>query len=364
LRLGILARNLEEQGGIAVYTRQLIGHLLALDHVDEYFLFYGSEHARGMFDGHPNVHEIVLPCRSKLWWDQVQVARKANALHLDAVFCPKMSIPFLFHGRKLLTIHGAEQFVLPEEFPWSDRVYVRLLLPLYARAADCVITVSQTSRDDLAPLLGVSKDHFRITPHGAKEIYLDPVPAGRKAEVRARYGLEGDFVLHVGLVWGAKNYDIFPEVLERVNDERPMVLAHAGRAYRWGDAEASAERSPYLRELGFVPDEDLAALYQSAVALVFPSLYEGFGIPLVEAMASGCPVITSGWGAMKEVTGDAALHVDSRDAGAIAHAILELADSPGLRSDLAVAGRERAALFSWDESARRTLDVFREIVGT
>lgn len=361
MRIGLLVRNLEEPGGIGVYTRELLGRLFEMDRETEYCVFLGDDAAAGTYAGCPNVQEIVLPCRNKLWWDQVQVARRANALGLDAVFCPKMSIPFGFRGRKLLTIHGAEQFKFPEEYPLSDRIYVKIFLPLYARAADRVVTCSETSRRDLAPLLGVPESKFTLIPHGAKQAFAEPVPAERIAEVRGRYGLERDFILHVGLVWGAKNFDVFPEVLARVNEQRPLVLAHAGKSYRWGDAEESAKRSPHLRELGFVPDDDLAALYQSAVALVFPSLYEGFGIPLLEAMAAGCPVVTSDWGAMKEVTGTAAVHVDSRRPEAIAQAVLDLLADPARRAELSAAGRRRAAEFTWDETARRTLAVFREV---
>ncbi|MCA9753289.1 MAG: glycosyltransferase family 4 protein [Gemmatimonadetes bacterium] len=361
MRVGLLVRNLDEPGGIGVYTRELLMHLFAQDHETEYFVFLGGQGSRGRFAEHANVHEVVLPCRGKLWWDQVQVARHANRLELDAVFCPKMSLPFRFRGRKLLTMHGAEQFVFPEEFSLVDRIYVRFFLPLYARAADRVITVSETARHDLAPILGVPESRFSVITHGPKEIYAEPVSQQKIAEMRQKYGLEGDFILHVGLVWGAKNFEIFPEVLEIVNRERPLLLAHAGKPHRWRDEQATRRADPYVRELGLVPDEDLAALYHSAVALVFPSLYEGFGIPLVEAMAAGCPVVTSDWGAMKEVTGDAAVHVDSRRPEALAEAVLDLLRHPERREELAARGRVRARDFSWDDAARRTLAVFREV---
>lgn len=360
LKIGLLVRNFEERGGIAVYTRELLSELFRIDHENEYSVFYGNESSLGTFGDHDNVTEIHVPCRSKLWWDQVQIARKANRLNLDLVFSPKMSLPFLFRGRKLLTIHGAEQFVFPEEFPLLDRLYVKLCLPLYARVADKVLTASHTSKRDLCRPLGVPISKFAVAYYGSKSVFGAPTTPEQIAEVRRKHGLEGDFVLHVGLVWGAKNFDIFPDVLARVNRARPLVLAHAGKAYRWGDAAASSEQSPHLKELGFVPDEDLAALYQSAVALVFPSLYEGFGIPLAEAMSAGCPIVTSDWGAMKEVTGPAALHVDSRDPDAIAQAIIRLLEEDGLREKLSAAGRQRSAQFSWGETARQTLAVFEE----
>jgi glycosyltransferase involved in cell wall biosynthesis len=116
-----------------------------------------------------------------------------------------------------------------------------------------------------------------------------------------------------------------------------------------------------LRELGFVPDRELAALYQSAVALVFPSVYEGFGIPLVEAMRAGCPVVSTNWGAMKEICGNAALLVDVHQPEEIANAIVRILEEPGLREDLIRRGRARAARATWNETARLTIDVFDEV---
>jgi glycosyltransferase involved in cell wall biosynthesis len=363
MRIGVLVRNLEEKGGIAVYTRELLRHLIDLDHDNEYYLFYGVPESVGTFGDAPNVHEIVIPCRSKLYWDQVQVARRARRLGLDLVFGPKMSAPFFFPGKKVLTMHGGEQFFFTSEFSLADRVYVRVFLPLYARAADRVIAVSETARQDLARLLRVRPDKFAVAYHGSKKVFSAPLPPDYVKEIRAKHGLEGDFVLHVGLIWGAKNYGIFPGVMDLVNRTRPMVLAHAGKVERWGEEKGSNPRGAHMVELGFVPDRELAALYQSAVAFVFPSLYEGFGIPLVEAMSAGCPVITTGWGAMREVTDGAALYVDARQPQEIADAILALAADEARRAELRKKGIERAAIFDWDETARRTLEVFREVVG-
>lgn len=363
MRIGVLVRNLEEKGGIAVYARELLGHLLDLDHDNTYYLFYGAPESVGSFAYAPNVHEILIPCRSKLYWDQVQVPWRARGLGLDLIFGPKMSIPFVFPGKKILTMHGGEQFFFMGEFSITARIYVRTFLPLYARAADRIIAVSETARQDLSRILRVAPEKFAVTHHGAKKVFSEPLPPDTVREVRAKYGLEGDFVLHVGLVWGAKNFEVFPGVLEQVNRTRPMILAHAGKAYRWGDEKDSERQETHIRELGFVPDPELAALYQSATAFVFPSLYEGFGIPLVEAMSAGCPVITTGWGAMQEVTGGAALYVDPRRPEQIADAILALASDEDRRAELRRKGLERAAAFDWARTARQTLEVFREVVG-
>ena len=361
MRIGLMVRNLSEKGGIAVYARALVENLLAIDAVNEYTIYYGDEASLGAFRDRPNVTEVLLPCRNKLWWDQVQVAGDANRRGLDLVYGPKMSLPFFFRGHKSLALHGGEQFVFPHEFDLVDRAYVRIFLPLYARAADLIITPAVSSRDDLARELRVPTDRFLVVPHGTKTIYFEPVSEERRLEVRRRYGLEGEFLLHVGLIWGAKNFEILPAVLDRLGATRPMILAHAGKPHRWSDAAAAFPSRDDIRELGYVPDEDLAALYQAATAFVFPSLYEGFGIPLVEALAAGCPVVTTAWGAMREICEGVALLVDSRDPDAIAAAVLRFTQDAPRREEYARLGRERAAGLTWRITAERTLAGFEEL---
>lgn len=355
LRLGFMLRNFKELGGIAVYTRELLEHLLEIDRKNEYYIFYGSKDLLGRYAHHPNVQETYVPCRSKFLWDQAHVASVAERLGVEVMFSPKMSSPLLFRGRKVFAIHGAEQFVHAKEYPLLDRLYVRTFLPWFARTSDRVIALSESAKVDLVHHLGVEPDRIAVTYPGTKEIYFREVAPEDVERVRVKYNLPQHYLLHVGLVWGAKNFEVFPKVLELLEQNRSIILAHAGAMRGW--VRESSESHNRIVELGFVPDEDLAALYRGAVALVFPSLYEGFGIPLLEAMCCGCPVITTNWGAMKEVVNGAALLVDSRDPNAIANAVESLLDSPELRADLVRRGKERARDFSWNRTARETLAI-------
>ncbi|HET9886046.1 MAG TPA: flippase-like domain-containing protein [bacterium] len=349
-------RNAHELGGIAVYARELLDHLLEIDPHNTYFVFLGSRDSLGTYAQHPRVREVYVPCLSKFLWDQAQVAAEAKKLNIDVMFSPKMSSPLFFQGRKVFAIHGAEQFVFAKEYPLLDRLYVRAFLPLYAKSSRRVIAMSESTKSDLIEPLGIPPERIAVIYHGIKEALQRRVPEDEKRAVREKFGLPESFILHVGLVWGAKNFAIFPQVLERINREHPMVLAHAG-GNRPGHLRKGAAKTNSIRELGFVTEDDLAALYQSAVALVFPSLYEGFGIPLLEAMASGCPVVSTNWGAMKEVCGDAALLVDSRNPDEIANAVKRILTEPALREDLINKGYARARNFSWEKTARETLDV-------
>jgi len=362
MRIGLMLRNLDDRGGVGVYTRELLQALLDQDSRNEYLLFHADSGALGRYAGYPNVTEIALPSRSKLLWDQWHVPRRANRLGLDLLFSPKMAVPLAFLGRRMFMIHGAEQFLFAGEYPAIDRLYVRTVLPLLAQVADHVLVGTQQAVSDAARGLRVAEDKVSAIHLGARDLFSSPLPEAERREVCARYGLPPRFLLYVGLIWGAKNFDVLPDVLERVAGPHSLVLAHAGSP-RPGMRVRYPE-SPHIRRLGFVPDDDLKALYQSAVALVFPSLYEGFGVPLVEAMASGCPVITSDWGAMKEVCGSGALLVDSRDPAAIAAAVTRLVEEPGLRAELVARGHARARELTWANTARRTLERFGQVVAS
>ena len=353
-------RNSEELGGIAVYTRELLDHLLKIDQENTYYVFFGTRDSLGAYAGLPRVQEVYVPCVSKFFWDQAQVPAKAERLEIDVMFSPKMSSPLFFRGRKVFSIHGAEQFVFAKEYPLVDRLYVKAFLPLFAKASRRVIAMTESAKSDLVEPLGIPADRIAVIHPGAKDVLRRRVSEEEKRAVRERYSLPESFLLHVGLVWGAKNFAVLPRVLDLLNRDHSIELAHAGGNRRGGMRKDSA-KNQYIRELGYVPDEDLAALYQSAVALVFPSLYEGFGIPLLEAMASGCPVVSTNWGAMKEVCGDAALLVDSRNPEEIAAAVSSLLKNPGLREDLIHRGFARARAFSWERTARETLDVLVDV---
>src|ERR1700752_2058382 len=229
LRLGFMVRNFEELGGIAVYTRELLEHLLEIDRKNEYYIFYGSPEPVGTYGHRENVHEIHVPCKSKFLWDQAQVAAVAERLDIEVMFSPKMSSPLLFRGRKVFAIHGAEQFVHAHEYPMLDRMYVRTFIPWFAKTSHRVVALSQVAKNDLVTPLGISREKIAVTYQGTKEVFQRIVPEEERRRVVEKYGLDRPFLLHVGLVWGAKNFKVFPEVLSILAKRRSVVLAHAGK---------------------------------------------------------------------------------------------------------------------------------------
>jgi glycosyltransferase involved in cell wall biosynthesis len=266
-----------------------------------------------------------------------RAARGADVLH-----CPTHRGP-LRAGRTplVVTVYDLAVLRVPEAFNRWTRLYSRFAVPRVVRAASRVIAISERTRTELVELLGVPGDRVRAIPLGLEEAFDADGPAA-----------EGEYVLAVGTLEPRKNVERLVEATARLG----LELRVAGAA-GWGGVAA---RGGHVRLLGHVPDEELARLYRGALCLAYPSLYEGFGIPVLEAMACGAPVVTSADTAMEELADGAAELVDPRDVASIAAGIER---ALARREELVRAGRERAARFTWAEAARQTVEVYREAAG-
>jgi glycosyltransferase involved in cell wall biosynthesis len=248
------------------------------------------------------------------------------------------SLPLRFDGRKVLTVHDLSFEREPELMPRRDRLIFKAVVPRSARRADRIIAVSDRTRDDLIDLYDIAEAKIAVIPHGVDPAFA-PAPDGHEG-----------YLLFVGAVQRRKD----PRAALEAAQELRMPLIVVGP-----EKEASLARE--LRRLGadvrgYVEKPELAGLYRGAAALVVPSRYEGFGLPVLEAMASGTPVVAAPDPALVEVAGDAAVYADQSDlSGAILHAL-------DRREELRAAGLQRASLFSWAEAARRTVEVYRELL--
>jgi glycosyltransferase involved in cell wall biosynthesis len=267
----------------------------------------------------------------------------------------------------VVTIHDMTLSFLPQYHPWRRRLMVRPLIPLIARRAARIITVSEHARADIVRLLRVPPARVVVIPEAAAPIF-QTAPLAEQQRVRARYQLWGPYVLYVGTLEPRKNLvrliRAWHALWRRGAIPHQLVLV-GGRG--WQDAEiyrtiAELNCGDALRLAGYVPTEDLPALYSAADAFAFPSLAEGFGLPVIEAMACGAPVLISTARALQELAGDAALAVDPRDDRAIELALERLLTDAALCDQLRTRGLRRAAAFSWGEAARRTLAVYRDVV--
>jgi alpha-1,3-rhamnosyl/mannosyltransferase len=231
-----------------------------------------------------------------------------------------------------------------------------------ARRADGLIAVSESTRQDAVRALGIAPEKIVTIHSGVADSFFDP-PAALVDEVRARYGLQRPFVLFVGTIEPRKNVDLLLDAFESLplslRDHFELVVAGP---VGWA-SEATVARLKYVRYLGYVPEADLAPLTAAAEVFVYPSLYEGFGFPVAQAMAAGVAVITSNVSSLPEVAGNAALLVDPRSQSELRAALVRMLGSEDLRRALGMAGHERAREFRWPVCAAKSLEFFRRIAG-
>jgi glycosyltransferase involved in cell wall biosynthesis len=321
------------------------------------------------------------PWAPEVEWVRFPVAAVGSPVHLVAELA---AIPPLARRRRIDVVHGPVSLVPPfapgvatvstlhdltwwhhrDAMPRHSRAVQRTLTPLCVRRADRVITGAEVARDDIVRTLGLDPAKVRVVPHGAPEgRTVEPTP---EAEVRARFGLgSARVVLTVAQVRRYKNIGRVVEALAALEAEDVALVVCGAPSEHSAELEALAGRlgvGPRLRMAGWVTDSDLEGLYKVAACVALPSLSEGFGLPALEAMARGVPVACSDASALKEVAGDAARLFDPHDARDIAAAIASLLDDRVLAEELVRRGRERAAAFTWERTARETASVYREAI--
>ncbi|OGW17187.1 MAG: hypothetical protein A3G93_11785 [Nitrospinae bacterium RIFCSPLOWO2_12_FULL_45_22] len=366
MKIGIMLRHINELGGIVVYTVNLIEELLKNDSKNEYVFIYNRPEFLGRYSGYHNVREKVVKMPNKLLWDQFAVPVVARKEKLDLIFNPKLSIPLFTHCKTILVYHGAEQFAVPELFKWHDRMYFKTIVPFYFAKADAVISMTYKGSKDLTRLVGANEKKITAIyeSHHNRFRVIEDQKALKK--IREKYRLPEKFILFVGGLAPLKNFGNLLRAYQKLDKKISINLVAVGFK-RWkfeSDLRLINELKLDGKVIftGFVPDEDLPAIYSLAHQFILPSFYEGFGIPVLEAMACGCPVITSTTGCSSEVSGDAAVLIDPRDVDGIAEAMYKIAVDTDLRNKMVEKGLKRAKDFSWEKCARETLALFESVV--
>ena len=358
-----MARLLDQQDGLGVYSRHVLKELLIQDPSSAYILFLASPAAAADFARFPNVTIHVMPCASKLWWDQVLVPRAARRFNVDLLFNPKFSLPLVTRIPGVFVLQSCDWYVNPDNYPWWDTLYIRLTLPLYCRKASGLLSISQSTLHELRTRGGLKLPDMPITYAGVGSNFTP-------GHSRERFIFTVARVLHTGLkkqpVYPGGNNERLLRAYRRYRQSTPspLPLVVAGRGVReYLEAQGFGEDDLQgVRFLGFVPNDSIHEFYQRAEVFVLATLCESFGIPILEALSTGCPAIVPNTGAAPEVAGGAARLIDPYDEHDIAAALLEVTSSETLRSRLAADGIARARAFSWNNSAGRILDVFETVL--
>lgn len=373
MRIAIDASSVPSQpAGAGVYAIELVRALTACGGThDGYAVFARNAVFDAIVAGKRNwrVERVPAPSRrSRLFWEQVRLPGALSRLGIDLLHSTHHTLPLRrVRAQRVVTIHDVTFLRMPERYPPARRLYMRTMTRVSARAADAIIVPSQTVRDDVVRLLAVPAGRVTVVYEAAAAQYT-PVEAATARAVAGRYGMDGPYVLSVGSLEPGKNRTRLIRAMRALREDSidARLLIVGQRA--WGyEADEVLAREPAMagavRFAGFVPAEDMPALYSGATAFAMPSLYEGFGLPVLEAMACGTPVLTSNVSATAEVAGDAALLVDPMSLGAIRDGLRRLLTDNQLRERLHAAGRGRAAQFSWQRAARETRTVYERTLG-
>lgn len=296
-------------------------------------------------------------------WMQMMLPRDLAALRPDVCHFTNSLAPLRAPCPVVITLHDMSLFAHARLHPLKSQLFVRPIIPVVAHRAAAIITVSQHAKREIVAGLHVAPDKVHVIYEAAAPQYHAITDAAELERVRQRYNLQKPFVLYVGTIEPRKNLTRLVAAFARARRLQPnLELILAGQlGWKYASllrAIKDLNLGRAVRRLGYVPDEDLPALYSLARMLAFPSLYEGFGLPVVEAMACGTPVLTSNGSSLAEIAAGASCLVDPLDIGDIAQGLVSLATDDGLHARLRTAGLLRSAQFSWQQAAAETVHVY------
>jgi glycosyltransferase involved in cell wall biosynthesis len=365
--------------GVGQYTWHLLRLLPAVDPDSTYVAWYLN--ARGLLGGPrrafdqisaPNLRERWTPIPAR-WFrpleQRLEIPPVEWLVRFDVFFAPNFVPPPTRTRRLVLTVHDVAFRLYPETAPHSTRMWLNRL-DRAVHQASRIIVVSEHTKRDFLELYRVAEDRIAVVPNGVDPRSFRAVGDEAVDALRRRLGLRHPYLLYLGGIEPRKNLPRIVRAFALLRSDIQPALVIAGwrtewNPEGWNELQSALEKLPSgirsrVQLTGYVPEKDKAALMVGAEAIVYPSLYEGFGLQVLEAMAAGSPVLTSNVSALPEVAGGAAVLVDPTDPEAIAEGMRELLSNDELRKELRERGRARAAQFTWEETARRTVQVLHQ----
>ena len=369
MKVGINADHVAQLSGMGTYVRGVIRGLGAVDSDGDYTLFANTMSSDTPVAGAERMRRVKVPVRNTIVRNGITLPWLVARERIDVLHVQYMALP-LYSARIVVTVHDLIHERHPEFYPPSLVAQYRVLVPLTVRRAAVVLTNSEYSRQDIVRRYCVPPEKVVVAPCAPDPAFHPLRDENRVAEVRARYGTGEHFILYVGRIERRKNLKTLIGAyvrLRQADATRAKLVLVGPNEYYYDDIFAAARDSGYAADLvftGHIPQEDLVAIFNAASVFVYPSLFEGQGVPPLEAMACGTPVVASNAASIPEVVGDAALTVDPLDAEAFAAAISTVLTDGELRTRLTAKGLQRAARFSWEDTARIIVRVYQEAAGT
>ncbi len=374
MRIGIDATSLPPQPvGAGNYIIHLIRSFSSLQLEHELVVFaHQSGHDLLDIPDKRALHWVVVSDKSpaqRLLWEQIALPVLVRRAGIDLLHSLHYTRPVALPCASVVTFHDMTFFLYPQLHTRSKRFFFPIAIRMSARKADALIAISESTRQDTIRLLGVLPQKIISTPLGVTEDFRPVSDSMIREEVRQKYKLPEDYILYVGLVEPRKNLPLliksFKALVERGVHHQLVIVGRFGWMYKevLQQIEALGVKEK-VQFTGYVPSQDLPMVYNLASVFVYPTLYEGFGLPALEAMACGTPVITSAISSLPEIVGDAGLLVPPGDEQALSDAIFETLSNQTLQKQLATKGIQRASLFTWERTAQETLRVYESVLKT
>jgi glycosyltransferase involved in cell wall biosynthesis len=366
MRIGINCRCFEYlSGGAKEYLSSLIPALLSIDDRNTYVLFYATKRHFGLF---PGVEEVSLDCSNRLIFDWLKLPGALETHHIDVAFFPSSNMPPRIPCKAVATMHDLGYFYKDfRMYKWVDTLYMKRAMTYTVHRADKLIANSHYTKKDMIEILKAPAEKITVTYLAADPMYHQPLQEDLIKDFQLRHGFMRPFFLYTGTISPRKNLETllkaFSAIYERVNID---LVVTGGRTWDrdWNALLAPFNFSNRVLRLGHLPRCEMPLLYASALAYVYPSLFEGFGLPVLEAQAMGVPVICSNATSLPEVAQESALMIDPHDVVGLTTALEKVATDINLRENLIALGHANAKRFSWKDTATKTLEVFEAVHST
>jgi glycosyltransferase involved in cell wall biosynthesis len=358
------------QAGVSRYIEALLRHVPDVAPDDDLVVFAGRQRAPAAagFDQTIEWQHSRLPTANpsvRIAWEQTAGVIATRRAHLDLLHSPVNVVPLGVSTPQVVTVHDLGFHHFPEQYPGMKQRYLKAMTRLSIRKAAAVITVSEATRRDVIDVYGVDPERVVSVPNGVDDS-MRPLDEDAVRRFRHRYGLPDQFVLFLGTLQPRKNIEVLIRAFALLaNDiDWPLIVAGA-KGWMFESLFALVDELDLTERVhfaGHVPSEDLVYWYNAASMLVYPSRYEGFGLPLLEAMACGTAVIAANTSSLPEVVGDSGLLVEPDDVEGFTAAMRTLASDDNYRQQLEQSGLERAASLTWRDTARRTVDIYHHVL--
>jgi glycosyltransferase involved in cell wall biosynthesis len=371
-RIGIDARFYGPLGkGLGRYTKEVVDKVIELDKDNEYVIFLSRENFDDFHSKNIKVKKVLADVRWYTFAEQILMPYYILKENLDLMHFTHFNVPLFCPVKFIVTIHDLILTKYPSQrastlspllYKIKDLAY-KIIIKNAIKKSEKIIAISQFTRQDIINYFNVDENKIAVTYEGVSENLLNNETADVQ-EVLDKYKLGKPFLLYVGNAYPHKNLEGLIDVIAKINIANLYLVLVGKDDYFYERVKEYAHSAgPINHNIifpGFVPDSELSVLYQRAVAYIFPSLYEGFGLPPLEAMAHGCPVVSSNRTSMPEILGDAAYYFDPEDKEDVGKKIIEIISDENLRRDLKIRGYEQIKKYSWEDCAKKTLEVYNQ----